>query len=233
MIRFEMSEVLRRKIRKDDVPELAIPDCDLVSEAIRTGRTDEALEFLEYVCNGSKETNDELVSTIEMVVTHLASFGEEEVAKIFRQRYYPKRKEWLSVTHGVVEALQRYTEFHRKHHSNLTVTEEPDRYVVTLDPCGTGGRLRRTKSVGMTKKAYPWSWGKAGVPYYCCHCCINWEIIPIELRGYPAKISLVGERAEDPCTHLFYKEPELIPEEYFVRVGMKKDIARLKERLED
>jgi len=33
---------------------------------------------------------------------------------------------------------------------------------------------------------------------------------------------MIGERPEDPCVHLFYKKPELIPEEYFKRVGKTK-----------
>ncbi len=148
--------------------------------------------------------------------------------KIFRERYYPRTKARLAVTHGVEEDLQLCTETHRFHHSNFTVTEEPDRYVVTHDPCGSGGRLKRTMSVATTKKAYPWSWGKAGVPYYCCHCCMTWEIIPIELRGYHLRINLIADKPEDPCIHLFYKRPELIPEEYFTRLGMKKDMAKIK-----
>ena len=228
MIKLEMSEVFQRKIRKDDVTELAIPNWDLASEAMKAGRTEESLEFLEYARDGSKRNNDSLVSFAELVLTHLATFGEEEAMKILRQRYYPAMKEWLSVTHGVEESLQRCTETQRCHHGDFAIAEEPDRYVVRYDPCGTGGRLRRTRSVGTTKKAYPWSWGKAGVPYYCCHCCLCFEIIPIELCGYPSMVVLIGDRPEDPCIHLFYKKPELIPEEYFARVGAKKDMARLK-----
>jgi hypothetical protein len=48
----------------------------------------------------------------------------------------------------------------------------------------------------------------------------------IELRGYPVRITLVGDKPEDPCVHLFYKKPELIPEEYFTRIGMKKDPSK-------
>lgn len=99
--------------------------------------------------------------------------------------------------------------------------------MMRCDPCGSGGRLRRTKNIGITKKAYPWSWGKSGIPYYCTHCCLAWEIIPTELWGYPIRINLVTDRPEDPCVHLFYKKPELIPEEYFDRLGMTKKIRSL------
>jgi len=50
------------------------------------------------------------------------------------------------------------------------------------------------------------------------------DIIPIELRGYPIRITIPGDKPEDPCIHLFYKKPELIPEDYFTRVGKTKTI---------
>jgi hypothetical protein len=51
-----------------------------------------------------------------------------------------------------------------------------------------------------------------------------WEIIPTELRGYPLKLLMVPEKLGDPCYHYLYKRPELIPEEYFSRIGKKKTI---------
>jgi len=224
----EIPEALQRQFHKDDVTELAILDWNLASEAIKAGRTEEALNLFESLSAGNRRMHDILVSLVEEIVTYLASFDEEEVMKLFRQIFYPRAKGFLSATRGAEEALQKNTQSHREHQSDFTVKEELDRYVVTYDPCGSGGRLRRTRSVGTTKKAYPWSWGKAGVPYYCCHCCLMWEVIPIELRGYPIRINVPGDRPEDPCIHLFYKKPELIPTEYFTRVGMKKDTARIK-----
>ncbi|MFC2066434.1 hypothetical protein ACFLUO_05155 [Chloroflexota bacterium] len=225
MIRLERFEVLQRIMRQDDVTELSIPTWDLVSEAIKAGKAEEALEYHEYSRSESERNNNTLVSFIEGGLTYLANcFGEEEVEKVLRQRYYPVVQEWLEATPGVEETLLRSTESQRGHHANFTVKEEPDRYVVTYDPCGTGGRLRRTRSVGTTKKVYPWAWNESGVPYYCCHCFLKWEKFPIELRGYPLRINLRGAKPEDPCVHVFYKKPELIPEEYFTRIGMTKTI---------
>jgi len=222
MIRLEVSEVLQRKIRQDDFADLSVPTWDLVSEAIKAGRSDEALDFLEYARLKSERNNNSLASFIEGAVTSLAAFDEEAVEKFLRQRYYDVNKDWLATTPGALESLQRSTESQRGHHANFTVREEPDRYVVTYDPCGSGGKMRRARIMGTTKKAYPWSWSRSGVPYYCCHCCVKWEILPIESRGYPIRINLCGDRPEDPCVHLFYKNPEAIPEEYFLKVGKTK-----------
>jgi len=222
MIRLRKSEALKREIRQDDPVDLAIPTWALVRQAMQGDKVDEALHFMEYGCAEDKAMHDSLISFIDDALTHLASFGEEEVYKVIRRRYYPTVEGWLSKTPGVEDSLQRAVEFQRSHYGNVRVIEEPERYVVRCEPCGSGGRLRATKSVGTTKKAYPWSWGKTGIPYYCTHCPVLWEIIPIELRGYPIRISLLGDKPGDPCVHLYYKKPELIPEEYFTRVGKTK-----------
>lgn len=224
MIRLKYSEALQRKIRQDDPLELAIPTWNLVSKAIKETKAKEALDLLEYCQEENLRNNDSLTSFTDMLLTYIAGFGEEEVLKILRQRYHPFTIKFLSAVHNVEETLQMCTEGQRSHHGEFTITEEPDRYVARYDPCGTGGRLRRTRPVGTTKKAYPWSWGRVGVPYYCCHCCLIWEILATEIRGYPIRITLSGEKPEDPCIHLFYKKPELIPEEYFTRVGTRKTI---------
>lgn len=223
MIRLEKSEALQRKIRQDDVAELAIPTWTLARQAMLAGRVDEALDLMEYGRAEAKGMHDASVTIIDDALTYLARFGEEEVYKFWRQSFRPWVNKWLSAQ-GVEETLQRFTENQRGHDGNIAVVEEPDRYVVRCDPCGSGGQLRRTKSVSTTKRAYPWSWGKSGIPYYCTHCCVAWEIMATELRGYPIRINLVTDKPEDPCIHLFYKKPELIPEEYFARIGMTKRI---------
>jgi hypothetical protein len=117
---------------------------------------------------------------------------------------------------------------------DITVAEEEDKYVIYLDPCGSGGRMRREGrdkppyNYGKTKKAYPWSWGKAGVPYYCVHCCIWSEIIPTEQQGYPHRVTAYSDDPNEPCAFYIYKRPELIPEEYFARIGKKKDLSRMR-----
>lgn len=225
MIRLGRSDELQRPIRQDDPGQLGIPTWSLVREAIAEGRTEDALRFLEYGCSEAKTMNDIMVSFLECLLSYIAGFDEEDIEKALRRRGTPKVAAWVSTTPGVVESLQRCAEFQRAHFGEITITEEPDKYMVRLDPCGSGGRLVMAREVGRTKKAYPWSWGRSGIPYYCVHCCLEWEIIPIEMRGYPIRVTLPGDKPGDPCIHFFYKKPELIPEEYFRRVGKNKTIV--------
>lgn len=228
MIKLEKSKALGRKIRQDDPGELVIPTWTLVRDSIRAGKVDEALDFLDYGCRETKTMHDSLVSFVDDLLTYLGNINEEEIPKVIRKRYEPVVRRWLSDTPGVKESLERCTEFQRSHGGNAAIAEEADRYVLTCDPCGSGGQLRRAKDAGKVKKAGHWTWGKSGVPYYCAHCCLMWEILPTEIRGYPIRINLMGERPEDPCVHLFYKKPELIPEEYFTRIGQSSKFKHIK-----
>ena len=220
MIKLKKSKVLGRMIRQDSTEELAKPTWTLVREAIQAGKVDEALIFLDYGYGEAKTVHDSICSFVDDVLTRLAGFGEEEIYKALRKRYEPVIRRWLSDTPGVEESLQRGIEYQRGHGGNCTITEESDRYVVRFDPCGSGGQLKRNKDVGVVKKAYPWTWGKSCVPYYCTHCCVMWEILPTELRGYPIRIHLISDKPADPCIILYYKRPELIPKEYFTRIGL-------------
>jgi len=222
MIRLKKATPLGRLIRQDDTEELALPTWRLIREAIHAGKVDEALTLLDYCYIETKTLHDGLVSFVDYVLTTLAGFNEEEVYKVLRKRYEPVVNRWLIETPRTQESLQRCLEFQRGHGGNCSVTEDSDRYVVVCDPCGSGGQLWRTKDISLVQKAYVWTWGKSSIPYYCVHCCVMWEILPIEGRGYPIRINLIGNRPEDPCIHFYYKNPESIPEEYFARVGKSK-----------
>lgn len=205
---------------------------DLVRLAVKNGRDDEALRLIENGLTLAKTHHDSLVSFVGIALNYVARAGEEELEKLFRDRYSAMAQEWISSTPGAKESAERFAKVAESPFSRVMIAEEPDRYVMTLDPCRSGGVLRRGMSVvsgklaesnvGTTKKAYPWSWGKSGVSYYCIHCCMVFEIIPTELRGYPISVIQYAEKPEDPCVRFFYKKPELVPEEYFTRIGKTK-----------
>ncbi len=144
---------------------------------------------------------------------------------------------------SVEERVQVTAEIMRAHHCGpqqdgaLEVTEDAERYSIVMDPCGSGGRMRRGDPVdgtpsrlgppydfGATQEAHDWSWGQRGVPYYCVHCALN-EILPMEWGGHPLWVTAYDADAAKPCAWHFYKRAEDIPEEYYTRVGRRKPKA--------
>lgn len=116
---------------------------------------------------------------------------------------------------------------------DVKVWEEEDRWVLRFDPCGSGGRMFRrdpeAKSApeepphGVTTARYDWAWNEEGVCYYCVHCCQLQERVPIERLGYPLRVVepplWPPSKGRRHCTWSIYKDPSLVPDEAYGRVG--------------
>jgi hypothetical protein len=239
MIKIKKSKALGRIIRMDDdISELGVSTWVKLKEAIKGNRLEEALEIVDYLPVEGRRLHELLCDGWWAFMTHIADAeGEEQLYTFLRtmgERHYKGLQKLTPM-----EFVQLRAESMRAHCSgpdgmgNLKITEEKDRFVITFDPCGSGGRMRRCGRMeapynfGKTKKAYPWSWDKVGVPYYCLHCAIWSELLPIEWYGYPQRVTLFNEDPNAPCAWAIYKDPTLIPEQYFARVGKKKDISKM------
>jgi hypothetical protein len=169
--------------------------------------------------------------------TYIAdTYGEAELEKAYRSilgSYYRARYD-KAMAADVTTQLRLTVEGLRGHlmgpgrQGEIAITEEEDRYVLSLDPCGSGGVAReRVESgnepnrqlFGFSKKPHDWTWGKDRVCYYCGHCAFVNEILAIEHYGHPMRVTEYPERAEDPCVWYVYKDPAKIPAEYYERVG--------------
>lgn len=126
---------------------------------------------------------------------------------------------------------------------DIEVVEEADRWAIRFNPCGSGGRTMRDDpdtgtgprieppyGFGVTKEPHDWSWNKKGICLYCVHCCQLNERMPMRRFGYPTRVvePPVWPQARNgtKCTWYVYKDPALVPEEIYRRVGAVKP-ARL------
>ncbi|MFT3730658.1 MAG: hypothetical protein QM780_04420 [Hyphomicrobium sp.] len=124
----------------------------------------------------------------------------------------------------------------------IEVFEESDRWGMRFDPCGSGGRTYRDDpdtglpprmekpfEFGVTTKEYDWAWNKKGICHYCVHCCALNERMPMRRFGYPTRVveppTWPAAREGGKCTWYVYKDPQLVPEEIYTRVGMTKPKA--------
>jgi len=237
MVKFINSELVGRKIRwEDDISELGNSTYKLTERAIRSGKSEEALKLLEYSHTEAVNLHDAVIEFAAAELSFIAdNLGEAYLEKLWRHvgekvmaSLFTKLEPW-----SPEEMVALWAELQRAHSAGpdrlgeFSVVEEADRFVLSFAPCGSGGRLRKMgKAGGLTSKSYPWSWGKAGVPYYCSHCCVFFELMPVETLGYPIRIHENVDRPEMPCVQIVYKAPELVPEHYFTRIGAKRDPSR-------
>jgi len=244
MLKLLKAEKLGRIIRQDDWEDLGVPTADMIVKAIDDGRYEEAKTLAHYFTSEGKGIHDTFCDWIWDILTKTAeNYGEEAVYHLCRatQATWMMKRTWKAMQKmSVEERVYVNAEAMRAHRSGpkqdgtIEIIEVEDRYSIKVDPCGSAGRMRRGDPVdgtnsrlgprynfGVTKKAYPWSWSRKNVPYYCIHCAIN-EILTIEWGGYPLWVTGYSEDAFEPCYWHFYKSPELIPDEYFKRLGFKK-----------
>ena len=245
MVRLEKSQILNRPIRKDDWSELGIPTIIKIKEAMEAGRKDEALELLDYLIHEGKFTWESSRDWAWAWATYVAdTYGEEEIFRLYREAAESLAgTDYLSGFRAmdVEEQVRWWVDLMMSLRSGkdqdgtITIKEEADRFVLSFNPCGSGGKMRRPDPqdgtparteppycYGVTKKARPETWQEAGVSYYCTHCAWVNELLGIELFGTPNFITEWTEDPDQPCRHIFYKKPELIPEAYYERLGKKK-----------
>jgi hypothetical protein len=193
-------------------------------EAIRkmkTGLLDEAISLvLEGENNQAIEKinifKETQVNVIPLLITWVnellgiiaEELGEEHVFEYWRKFANERFDANNSLT--AYERLQFYVDAHNVLGSGIKqVEEKEDCYVLMLDPCGTMGRARRNKLIDLkkdvTKKTYDILWGKKGVPYYCIHCAMGGEIVPVEKNGKAFWLQEWPEKSDGVCCYKFLK----------------------------
>lgn len=105
----------------------------------------------------------------------------------------------------------------------VEVVEEPDRFRLIFDACGSGGAMRRRRATGAVKlpEASSATWMRAGeVPPYCAHCAFN-ELESVRRWGYPKLVTEFDPDPLKPCGWTIYKQADAIPARYYLRLGLK------------
>ncbi|MBT3926274.1 MAG: hypothetical protein HOF33_04745 [Rhodospirillaceae bacterium] len=122
---------------------------------------------------------------------------------------------------------------------DIEITEEPERWVLSFDPCGSGGRTYRDDAgegyaprmappydFAVTEEEHDWAWNKKGICVYCVHCCQLNQRMPTTRFGYPTRVvdppTWPEAKTGGKCVWSVYKDPSLVPEDAYRQVGAKK-----------
>ena len=230
-----------------------------LENVVRAGDVDRsyAVEELDAVREDWRRLHDRWVDLLSGILSFAArQFGEPALESIYRHALEPYIEERYMVydlrVNDYAETIFRnlYTtiEAMRGHlggpdrRGDMDIDEYDDRWVVSFDPCGSGGRSSRGDTVegtpprpeapykfGVTQEEYDWAWNEKGVCYYCAHCCFALELLPAERWGHPVRVvdsplypdETTGD-APKKCTWTVYKTIEAIPEQAYLRIGMTK-----------
>lgn len=184
----------------------------LLDEAInliQQGETAKAIDNIQTLSETLKGVTPLIVVWVNDLLGIIAEeLGEERVFDYWRE--FASQRFQENTTLSPLERLNFYTTAHNALGSTIkSVEEKEDRYVLTLDPCGSMGAARRQGLInpekGLTKKAYDFLWNKKGVPYYCAHCAIGGEAVPKERLGKAFWTQDWPDNPQGVCRYNFLK----------------------------
>jgi len=233
-----------RPVRQDDPQELGLTTAALICEAIDEGRYDDAKALATYTLDEGRALHALFCDWVWDMLTRVANeSGEQAMIDILQgsQETWMMYRTWKGYLRMTVEERVQITaEIMRSHYGGpeqdgaLEIVDRDDHLAIVMDPCGSGGRMRRGDPVertpsrldppynfGKTTEAHNESWNQVGVPYYCMHCANN-ELLPMRWGGHPLWVTAYSPDAAKPCEWRFYRNAEAIPEEYYTRVGKTK-----------
>lgn len=217
----------------------------------------EARTEMNWLREGWRRLHDRWVDYMSGILAFGARrFGEASLEDMYRftlepyiqERYMPFDLRERDYADTIFRNMYTTIEAMRAHlcgperRGDMDLDEYEDRWVVSFDPCGSGGRSSRGDPTegtgsrvlppyefGVTQEKYDWAWNEKGVCYYCAHCCLALERLPAERWGHPVRVvdsplypKETGGRAPKKCTWTVYKTIEAIPEEAYRRIGLTK-----------
>jgi hypothetical protein len=222
---------------------LGIAPRDRCLEALKQGDREAAINWLDRMRLEFKNPHEILVAWVQDLLSHCAAtWGEAAVLEtilhthqsIWGDRYatWDQMTPWEKVA-LTVEGMRGGHFSGARRRGDVQVTEEEDRYVISFDPCGSGGVLRRgdpetgrapypITEHGTNKEAHLWTWQKTGVHWYCSHCAIAMEWLPGRKRGHPLRPLDHTLDHNAPCVWYVYKDEKATRAYHYPRTGLVK-----------
>ncbi|MHB1610360.1 MAG: hypothetical protein ACYCOU_16705 [Sulfobacillus sp.] len=232
---------------KETLDQMSRPTMDRVIEKIQAGELDDAIKICGEMKREWGFLHDLMVESMAALLTYIGQAqGEDHVGDALR---YMTEKVWKDAVDEIGKRDRRQVAMAlaatwRAHSTSgvgpkagaFSVEEDDDKLTFTMAPCGSGQRLWRRgfydppKSYGLTEKPHQWSFNRKDFPYYCSHCTLMNELMPIEWTGTPLYPLDPPQTPDHWCTWYFYKDPEQVPERFYTRYGLNKSEELAKHR---
>ncbi len=215
------------------------------------------LEDMEDIRESWRRLHDRYVDYCYGILVHIANrFGEDKIGNVYkdyaigdlfdyRYQFFAPDKNWEeafpTLIYLTIESMRAHLCGPRRY-GEMELTEDEEKIVVEFDACGSGGRSLRGDPVEgtpsrmeapyhfrVTEEEYDWAWNKKGIGYYCAHCSVVLENLPLEKFGYPVRVlepPTYPLRKDAKCKWIHYKHLESVPAEVWTRHGMVKPGSR-------
>ncbi len=152
-------------------------------------------------------------------ITHLLSFigkryGDETLYEALKETVggYTSRLGDRYADKPIQRKIEILVAGLRGHLQPFKIEEDDEKFTITPQPCGSGGRLIKEDAYGppcnflKIEKPQSMTFNRSGFPVYCAHCYFQ-NISPIEPQGPPLFITEPSQQpGEEPCHIYIYKK---------------------------
>ncbi len=126
--------------------------------------------------------------------------------------------------------MRLFAEQLKAHYRPIEITEDDEKFIAKMIPCGTGGRMLSQGKYGlppgfhMVRKAQYMTYWREDFPVYCCHGPVM--AIQALASGYaPPVLEIAAEKiCEDPCEFWLFKDPESISAKAYHIAGVPPEV---------
>lgn len=241
-----------RWFTEEEVLTMTTPVIKRMARAIRRGHVDEALDLGEPLAGERIVLHDFLAEAGTAAIGWIAgALGEERLPEAFEYVFLQSAKRQVfdlisMLADRSLEArmlardcwIAHSCSGAGRHGGSFSIDEDDEKVTFTLDPCGSGGRMWRKglcdspSGLGVTSRAYPWSFGIEGLPLYCVHCAFLNELVPFRQIGSMTWPVDPPGSPDEVCRWHVYKDREAVPADYFRRVGLPDTVRRTESRVQ-
>ena len=236
-----------------------------VLKMIYQGEWDQAHVKIDEAREIWRQHHDRLADIINGLMSLLVEeCGEEIVPEMYEEiggplfnwryaKYDVSHYSWKDVSlpslmYLTLESMRSHLSTEHRDGADLDIVEHDNRWELTFDPCGSGGRVQRGDTIEGTpsrlkppynfkviEDAHDWTDDKKGVCIYCNHCQVMLEHWPMDRFGYPVRVieppqypTRNGVAIDDTgpnrqkCKWTMYKDLADTPAEVYERCGRKK-----------
>ncbi|MBI4514327.1 MAG: hypothetical protein HY699_00715 [Deltaproteobacteria bacterium] len=205
-----------------------------ITAAVEAGDFDRARALLHERDRQHQVIHDRFIDTKAGFYSYVAEvFGDQRLEGILRHTGERQRagfERWEQQWRGESAAAFTRASVHllKTHMGRVSVSEDEEKFTITQDPCGSGGRLMREGAYdrpdGLSRVDRPqaMTFDKPDFPSYCAHCAVWNNIQCIEWFGHPQWAIDHPATPDDPCRIHIYKDPGRVPERYYRQVGKQR-----------
>jgi hypothetical protein len=162
-----------------------------VIESAKQGNAADVEKYARQLDGENSFSMGIMADMINLLLTYMGKeFGEEKVrdAWLFAaERFWkPAVDNFKTMSHDQV--IEAFAALHRGLGSEFRVEQDDDKATISITGCGTAGKLmkdgkyentdRHPHDGGLTQEPHSWSCNKKGMPYYCVHAPVMYQILP-------------------------------------------------------